>query len=589
MIEGIFFNPAELAFHRQQLEQSKQHWGTVPSHPKLQERNNIRCRDLNVAKMIDLLSECSDKFIHLSSLILEEMALLSRNKKDFEGFIRHSTNESMTYCSYLAQTISKDNKQANPFAPQLISSARGYFLLLAAITSFNLAIDQHKNSQHENAIQFVVASLKWLEDIELNHLEALEHEIPIGLRNRLVQGLTQLQLSIHKARGSQIILPEDLAFMVNRKNQRSLRFSLPFQGELIFSDAATHCYLADPNALQKLYSKIKAIQQSGSSVRKQIFFYYNLALGHVELLDISYDAINNQFFFINVSSSHLVSQYYFLNDFIKHLDSQGAHYELAACQANIQRDGNSCCLYTYALAGIVAKLSPRQLVSAPAIPTPLFLDVNHQVAGQHLPALPKLRWIGIHALGDKATLISQSFSFMMETLSQVYQAKIARKLIDEFKTKYDLVETENLNAKRTYIDRLRVFFQRCLQPNSLPSISLEHLQTKFSTKEPGKMMRRSVTYATPYEFDFLIAEFSKLGLENNPLDAQDEVKDKGFTPLMLALQRPTPGRALKLLASGRVSLDKQDAKQQSAKDYFAKLPEDSALVKNAHLQGYFKK
>jgi len=588
MIEGIYFNEAELAFHRQQLELCEQHWGKVPSHPKLEERNHIQCHGLNVADMIMRLKERLSKFLHLPSRVLEEMAVLSFRKKDFETFICQSTNESMTYCSYLAQTISKDNKQANPYAPHLISGARGYFLLLAAITSFNLAVVQHKNNQNENAVQFVVACLKWLEDIELNHLDALEHEIPTGLRKKLIQGLTQLQLSIHKARGSQIILPEDLSFMVNRKNQRSLRFALPFQGEVIYSADAYTCYLADPSALQKLYQKIQAIQDGGISVRKQILLYYNLALGHVELLDITFDAALNHFYFVNVSSTHLVSQYYFLNELIKHLNNHGTLYELAACQANVQRDGSSCCLYTYALAGIVAKLSPKQLVSATEVATPLFLDVNHQAKGQHLPALPKLRWIGIHALGDKATLISQSFSFMAETLGKVYEAKEARKLINEFKTKYDLVETDDLNAKRTYIDRLRVFFQRCLQPSSLPSIRLEHLQTKFSTKEPGKMMRRSVTYATPSEFDFLIAEFSKLGLENNPLDAQDEVKDKGFTPLMLALQRPTPSRALKLLASGMVSPDKKDAKQQSAKDYFAKLPEDSALVKNVHLQGYFK-
>ncbi|MGE3320294.1 MAG: hypothetical protein AB7I18_13460 [Candidatus Berkiella sp.] len=587
MLQGIYFNKAELAFHHQQLALCKQHWGTVPSHPRLQELSGVKCHGLTVSELLSQLNTCLSRFIHYPSQTLKGMAILSGNPIVFEGMARKAINDAMTLCTYLAQTISKDNRQANGFAPELISQTRGYLLLLASIASYNLAVDQYQQNKLEPAIELVVASLKWMEDAELNHLDGLNSEINIALRKRLMSGLTLLQYQINQARKTQAISPQDLTLLINRKNQRAERFALPFNGEVIFEPEAYYSYLPDPLSLQKLYRSIQAMRAGGVTSRKQILFYFNISLGHVELLDVSFDADKNKFYFINVSSTHLVSQYHFLQALIEYLEQQKIDYDIAACQANVQRDGTSCCLYVYALAGIVAKLSPERLTCERAVEAPMFFDVSHR-DGHQLPTIPGLRWIAIQALGDKASLISQSFSFMLDNLSKTHSTEEAKKLINEFKVKYGLIDSDDITIKHTYVNYLRSHFQTHLTPPGKP-ITIDTLKVKFNVDDGGKMMRRAVTYATTDEFDFLIEEFSKLDVKDNPLDAHDEVKDKGFTPLLLSLQRNTPGRALRLLASGKVSSDKVDAKQQSAKDYFAKLPADSALVQNPYLQRYLKK
>ena len=157
----------------------------------------------------------------------------------------------------------------------------------------------------------VVAALKWLEDVEINHLPALKDDVTLSLRKQLVAKISALQLMISAKEGSQTISPKDLQYMVERKNHRAARFALPYNGEVICAADVINCYLPDPESLQLLCRKLQAMVVSNHSQRKQVLYYYNLPTGHVELIDAAFDASTQQLNVINVSSTNLASQHYF--------------------------------------------------------------------------------------------------------------------------------------------------------------------------------------------------------------------------------------------------------------------------------------
>lgn len=577
MLNSIFFTSDEMAFHDQVMSDCEKQCSAILAFPNLIEQNNVKGRGLTVSTMLEELK----KNLHLFLNIQPKIHLPAIAQLQLVAQI-----DSMTYCTYLGQTISKHNSHANNLAPEIISKYRGYFLLLAAIIAYNLANGQYQENKYDKAIQLVVAALKWMEDFELNHLEALQNPIISSLRQQLINKLVQIQLDITKAQGSFTVLPRDLQRWVESKNQRAVRYGLPYHGAVIYSEAAFNCYLPDPSALRLLFEKIALMTNSESNQRQQILFFFNIATGHTELLDISFDFASKKLSLINVSSTNMVSQYYLLQSLISYLKEKEHTFEIVACQADVQRDGLSCSLYAYALSGIIAKCSFEQINAVCFRESPpLFFDVSNR-RGHHLEPLNELSWCSIHAFGEKAILISQSFTAMREALNKHHTPDKTNALISEFKAKYGLVESNDFAQKRYYIDYLR---RRLSLENPAQGLTIELLKRKCNVKDNGQLVRRAVNYCNKTEFEFLIAEFSKLSIDDNPLDEKDANPQKGFTPLMLAIcSRKSPTRAIALLNSGKVSPDTKDAHGKSAKDNYNELPSDSAIARNSVLQRFFK-
>lgn len=577
MLNSIFFNANEMAYHQRMISDCEKQCGAVLALPGMTEQNKVKGVGLTTSNMLQQLQKLLNLFLHIKpqafSLPIAQMQLIAQI-------------DSMTYCTYLGQTIAKQNPHAAKLAPEVITQFRGYFLFLGAIIAANLAEGQHHKAEHSKAIELVVAALKWMEDAELNHMVALQDQVITPLRQQLIKKLIQLQLDISKAQGSLTISPDDMQQWVDRKNQRAVAFCLPYQGVVVYSEAAFNCYLPDPDSLRLLFNKIASIASSDKNLRQQILFYFNISTGHVELLDVAFDAMTKKLSIINVSSTNMVSQYYFIQTLSRHLKEQRYDFELVACQANIQRDGISCSLYAFALSSLVAKLS-FQAITAEKFRTtqPLFYDVSHR-RGHYLEPLENIAWCSIHALGVKAILMSQSFTFMRETLEGHYKAEEIKALITEFKDKYGLVESPDFATKRDYIDYLR---WRLTSQDPMKDLSIDKLKRKCKVQDNGQLVRRAVNYCTKSEFSFLISEFSKLSLDKNPLDEKDANPEKGYTPLMLAINtRKTPGRAIALLQSGCVSVDKNNAQGKSAKHNFSDLPSDSAIAQNQVLQRFLK-
>lgn len=576
MLNGIYFGQDEMAFHNQIILDCEKQCGTVLAFPNLVEQNSVKGSGISVSEMLQELKKNLFLFLHIKPQkfppTLAQMQLTAQIN-------------SMTYCTYLGQTITKFNHHAKDLAPEAVTQFRGYFLFLASIIAYNLAEGQYQEKKHEKAVQLVVAAFKWMEDVELNHLAALQNPIITTLRRQLITKLVELQLNICKAQKTFTVSPNDMQGWITRKNQRATANALPYQGKVIYSASAFNCYLPDPQSLQLLYTEIATMVANGNHQRQQILFYFNVPTGHVELLDVTFDAITKKLSIVNVSSTNMVSQYYFLQGLCAHLKEMQYLFEIVACQANMQRDGISCSLYAYALSGLVARLSFEQINAERFrdVP-PLFFDVSHP-KGQSLEPLTNIAWCTIHALGVKAILISQSFTFMRETLKDIYKPNVLEALILEFKDKYGLVESEDFSKRRDYIDYLR---KRLSSEDPTNGLSIDKLKKKCNAKENGQLVRRAVDYCTKTEFEFLIREFSKLSLDNNPLDEKDANPKKGYTPLMLAITRKTPGRAIALLQSGKVSVDKQDVSGKSAKNAFSELPNDSAIAQNLVLQRLLK-
>jgi len=580
VLDGIFLNETAMVFHHRLISDCVRQFSAIKAHPQLFEMNQVKGKGLTVGQMLVDLSNNLRLFLNRPDAELKLAATLSNQRLPFLQAIHIARINSMTYSTYLAQTLDLHNPYATEHFKNVLSPFRGYFLLLAAINAYNLALDMHQENKQDKAIQLVVAALKWLEDLELNHLTAMSEEILFALREKLVTKVSALQVAISIAQGSQVISAKDLQLMVDRKNHRAARFGLPYFGEVICAPTVANCYLPDPQALQLLYDNIQAMVSSNKTQRKQILFYYNLATGHVELLDVAFDATIQKLCLINVSSSHLVSQHYFLQQLEHQLQERNLRFGIIACQTDIQRDGVSCLLYAYALSGIVARSSFAKLLDEKfATSPPTFFDVSHQ-EGHILGEIPNVRWCTLHALGHKTSLMSQSFTLMETSLRQFYTTEKVKSLIADFKTKYGLVNSEELTSKRTYIDYLRNHFARCLHPEALAhQITMQGLKTKYKGKAPdidnGQMARRAVVYGTTDEFDVVLEHFSQLTLEDNPLDAPD--KNKGLTPIWHALQRQTPGRALKLLATEKISIEK-------AREHFENLPDASPLKQNEALR-----
>lgn len=577
MLNSIFFSTQEMAYHQRIMSDCEKQCGAVLAFPSMTEQNNVKGVGLSTSNMLQQLKKLLNLFLHIKPQAftgpIAQMQLIAQI-------------DSMTYCTYLSQTIAKQNPHATILAPEVITQFRGYFLFLGAVIAANLAEGQHQKAEHSKAIELVVAALKWMEDAELNHLIALQDPVVTPIRQRLIQKLIQLQLNISKAQGSLTISPDDIQRWVNRKNQRAITFSLPYQGVVVYSEAAFNCYLPDPDSMCLLFNAIDRAASSNTNLRQQILFYFNISTGHVELLDVAFDAMTKKLSLINVSSTNMASQYYFLQTLSSYLKEKQYDFELLACQANIQRDGISCNLYAFALSSLVARLS-FQAISAEKFRTaqPLFFDVSHR-RGHYLEPLENVAWCSIHALGVKAILMSQSFTFMRETLEGHYKAAEKNTLIAEFKDKYGLVESQDFATKRDYVDYLR---WRLSSQDPMKDLSIDKLKRKCKVQDNGQLVRRAVNYCTKTEFSFLISEFSKLSLDNNPLDAKDANPEKGYTPLMLAINtRKTPGRAIALLQSGKVSVDKPNAQGKSAKHNFSELPSDSAIAQNPFLQRFFK-
>ncbi len=584
MLGGLFFNEAAIRFHHDLVKNCTMQCNTVLTHPQLVEANQVPAKGSNVGQLLTALSENLMLFLNRSDNELELAGTKSEQSALFHRVIFIARIKSMTYCTYLAQTLDLHNPHATTHSKESLSPFRGYFLILAAVNAYNLALQSHQENQVDKTVALLVAALKWLEDVEINHLGEMNDDVTFSLRKQLVTKISALQLAISRAERSQIILPQDLQRMIERKIQRAARFALPYHGEVVCAENVASCYVPDPQSVELLCQNLQAMTVSPHSQRKQILFYYNLPTGHVELIDAEFDATTQQLYLINISSTHMASQYLFLQTLTKHLNDMKISFHTIACQANIQRDGISCLLYAYAFSGIVARLSYAQLADRKFHTTqPTFFDVSHR-DGYHREPIPNTLWCSIHALGNKASLMSQSFSFMQESLQQIHSVEITKSLIGDFKTKYGLMISEDMNIKRTYIDYLRNHFARCLHPDVVAhQITLQKLQNKFKGKaatiEDGQMVRRAVVFGTTDEFDVLLNHFAKLSLSENPLDAAD--KTKGLTPFYHALQKQTPGRALKLLATEKISLEK-------AREHFAALPADSAMAQNPSLQKSLK-
>ncbi len=577
MLNSIFFTTKEMAYHQRIMSDCEKQCGTVLAFPGMTEQNGVKGIGLTVSTMLQNLKANLNLFLHIKpqafSPHVAQLQLIAQI-------------DSMTYCTYLGQAIAKYNIHAKDLAPETITQFRGYFLLLASIVAYNLAEGQYHKSVFNKAIELVVSAIKWMEDVELNHLAGLQDPVTTALRKQLMAKVVKLQLDISKAQASHNVSPKDMQQWVERKNQRAAAFALPYQGVVVYSEAAFNCYLPDPESLQLLFNKIASMVSSGNNQRQQILFYFNISTGHVEVLDVAFDATTKKLSIINVSSTNMASQHYFLQTLTDHLKEQHYAFDIVACQTNVQRDGLSCNIYAYALSGLVARISFEQInADSFRVSPPLLFDISHP-RGHDLGPIDKVTWCSIHALGIKAVLISQSFTFMRKTLKGLYEPNEIETLIMEFKDKYGLVESEEFSKKRDYVDYLR---RRLSSKEPTNGLSMDVLKKKCKVKENGQLVRRAVNYCTRTEFDYLIAEFSKLSLENNPLDEKDANPKKGFTPLMLAINtRKTPGRAIALLQSGVVSVEKENALGKSAKQDFSELPSDSAIAQNPILQRFLK-
>jgi hypothetical protein len=595
VLNFIFLDEKQQQYHRKMTKLCLSHCKEIIAPNTIKESNQVTVKDQTVQQLVDGLQNSLQHYLYSSNEIMEQALQWiggERLRAQFYAEFREHQTHGMVYCTYLAQTIAPDNPQTEAISESILSELRGYYLLLAAILAHNIAVLTFEAKLYENTRNLIVASIKWMEDIELNHLNALSSDVTIDLRKKFAKENISLRYTLRETILADNLLPQDLAKRINTKNVHAAELGLPFHGEVVFSENAYHCYLPDPSALQLLFDKIYNLTTSNHSQRKQFTFYYNLASGHVELVDAHYDANLKKISIINISSANLASQYYFLAALEKYLGTLELPYEIAACQADNQRDGVRCQLFTYAHSVIVAKLSFSQ-ISQPqhVITQPLFCDVNH-LGGYVLPPLNNIKWIALKAFGNKAALISQSFSFTKKQLLQVYSESKVKTIMGHFKQKYALVESDDLNIKHTYIDYLRNKFLQYSLPQPFSEVTVDKVLFKLNTQDNGQAMRRAINFCSTYEFDVLVKYFSQLTINDNPLDAADQVPQKHYTPLMLCLTRDSstsPGRAIKLLQSGKVSPDKPDAQGETARDYFAKLPEDSLMAQNSILQRHLQK
>lgn len=506
--------------------------------------------------------------------------------QEFSHVLQNKFTEVFTLCNYISFTLYENRKQIDP---QHYHDLASHFILLTTVLSFNAAVAFSANGDSEALHDLLKANQHWMQQLEIDNLGHINNPIFESLRQRFFKHTLAMEREIVKALLLPNLLPEELNFHIDHKNARSRDLGSSYQGLLVQHPESTLFYIPDDNAISQLMSTIKELCTSGESCRRSILFYYNNDLGHVELIDVSFNAQRNHLDLINITSATNSSQHILLRKIIIELNAPPFTYQIYACQAKLQHDGRSCPLYSKALSNILSKLSIEHISQDQfSCSQPLFCRSAYP-QGIELTKIDQVQWFDIRALGDKAIMMAQSFTHMKTLFNSMYDEEQAKEKINYFKRKYNLKDGATLSDKTYYPDILRQKQLKKYRGTNFNDLTIDKLKRKYKADDDGHLVRKgSAGLCTMNEFRFLIETFSQQESEESPFDAADKIQNKGFTPLHWAIQKDQHKRAAMLIKYGNAKIDIPDntTNHQTAQDCYEKAPEESKVKKNPVLRTF---
>lgn len=499
-----------------------------------------------------------------------------------------------TLCTVIFKELYHYDKQATAQNNQALHQVCSFFILLAAICNYNMAVYQthpvHEKLDQKRMRDLFLASKNWIVLLESYHLNYGQSDDYNNLRKLFVQRTIDFQNQFYRnpdwidlfAEEMKLPLePKELVFHVVQQNQRAKRLGLPFDGHVIIPKADT-LYMPSSDALRNLYERIRMVCLDPSQMgrRAQFLLYYNSPYGNVDVIDVSFNQNTQTLQIVNIHTSNSCAQHELLMILYSRLMSAGLPFQLLACQATLGQRTQNTAAYALKLSELLSKQSFAALFSHAKKVQPTFSDEAHD-APQELRLIPEIGWFPIEALGDKALLLHENAATLPALKDKM----------PEYTLKYGLAEmlSDDPETAFNYADsyRRRLAF-RYFTKNPFAKLSYQQLKDRLQPKDDAHMLRLAATErASAREFEFLVDHFKTKQQEQ----CLHERAASGFTPLLWCLKKKYPKKAALLLsatafAAEELADDKNDDKQ-SAKQLFAKA-KDPATTDNPVLRKFLK-
>lgn len=388
--------------------------------------------------------------------------------------------------------------------------------------------------------------------------------------------------------GLNAISKDELLFHIERKNQKSKDFQLPFNGKLIDNVKSCHITTIDPVCIQTLLAEIGEIATENMP-RTQFMVRIFGRIGHILGIDVSYNATAKRLELICVDSAAVKYQWEFLKELTQVLNQLPITYQIIAIQSRLQKSAIGCPIYTLILCNELSKTSfsairkTDQTLQKKECLKIVFYDSNqsHNPSLAELPVLSNVSWFPVTVLGKKAIMIGQSSTEMRERLATLYDEKNVEEIMSNWSKLYEF----DFAKQKTYYEYHRQSLKMKYQNTPFLHLSEENTLSKLKSKPDEKMtkdlaLRRQAAGNGPLcEMEYLI---SLLEAQNQLEDLNIKGGIKQKTPLHWAISTGHTQRACLILSKGARS-DIPDIDEKTAKDYF-KESKVSQLKDNAYLK-----
>lgn len=605
----IHFKKEQLAFHQRMMTLCAQTYGMVVV-PAFGILNNAKGPGHTIGTVMVSLENSLSWVLKYSPLFLEnasrnvssphylqifsniEKKSLSKDDiiaKFYDGLTTYYIN-AFTSCSYIITALCEFQSDLIAENPQVYHDVISYYLLLSSILSYNAIVLDREFNDGLNVKALLESVDKWMFLLESEHLQHVQdpqfHVLHRLFLSKFYQFKSQLTLE-----ATSLLLPHDeLDMHVKRKNEHAQALGSPYSGMVIFKHDSSKIATVDSDNVERLIAALQNLQST--KTRQQILFYPNQLTGPVELFDAVWDEKRLVFNIIHVHSACSSQQYELLRQLQKRLESLQIPYQILACQADIQHQGqDSSAIVSYSLSGILSHLSFNKLVHSPFVcAQPVFYDYIH-ATGKQCSNLDNVTWFKIQALGKKAVLMAnprtqEQYQTMLGRLATIVPQQDIPKVITSFCKKYRVQIDPSKPNLRHYVQDLRQRLRKRAQGEPFFGLTLENVMAQLETDKPGQAMRRAAAGLTDVDsFDFLLEKFSALSLDANPINEADLIADKGFRPLHLSLKEDLATRAVKLLKS-HAEPYLEDAHHQTAVDVFEAKESDSKVKTNPELRKF---
>lgn len=410
-----------------------------------------------------------------------------------------------------------------------------------------------------NMIVIVKSSLTEVEKIYDTAAEAVEElreyktSLCKGIQDYLHQYETPLSI-------------DELRSHILRKNMRSAQLGGAFNGKIVYNAKSNRVVKIDANIIRILVSDLKNIAE-GKSKRTQYIVYMHGNQTHSAVLDADFNQNTKLLELIAIDSTQQLSFWEFLEQLTEALRKIHLNHQVLASLSNLQRDLSSCNVYSLALGAISSKWTFQQLDKNAKIPQPEFISPLRKKESKVV--LNGVKWLPIHAFGEKPIKMAQSIEYMRQLLTEIYpnNPTAVEDKISGWKRQYYMSPESSIyyiNHRSYALD-----LQHVGEPYR--GLSVAGLLKKYPTMTIGlAVLRIAQKQEGPLrEFKFLV--------ERAPLSALNTTSEgTKRTPLHWALHHGSINRADILLKRG-ARADLPDADGVTAQSLIMKMPQYQAL------------